>query len=507
MIRIVKSCNDSNEERNNKSLEQKISEIKRLNQKLESLTSEKENTNIIIEELKTSVEELKIKNKDLYFINNSLKENISTLEDNKKNLACNQSHLEAELNRKGSISSKNSSELTSLQTQNKLLSEKISEITQESEKLKEKYNELESKCIKINDDASEFRRNSVKKQDIILRKKTCELANLEQQTTLLIEEINVKKFLLTEKDKDIQSKIQEIETLLLSSQELKKKVVQLETTQNNSKVTIDKLSQELEITKKNFEGTFEEFKKKCLEIDELHGLSIELKKINQSLTKELEKYKTVSKEKNNEIKQIIQSNTLKELDDISVELQNSINQNYQISNQLNEAQEEIKKLKFELEQTSLNNNNFTQQINKLLSLNDTLNNQVTSKQNELLKINENYSLTTLKLNEITVNIDLKDKDITTLNKKIFIIQAELNEKINQLGKEKTERNSIKSKFDEQTKLSTLHEKTIKDLNETIQALNKSLSDKESILAEGNQKINKLNQEIIELKVNIPYKID
>ena len=36
MIRIVKSCNDSNEERNNKSLEQKISEIKLLNQKLES---------------------------------------------------------------------------------------------------------------------------------------------------------------------------------------------------------------------------------------------------------------------------------------------------------------------------------------------------------------------------------------------------------------------------------------------------------------------------------------
>ena len=75
----------------------------------------------------------------------------------------------------------------------------------------------------------------------------------------------------------------------------------------------------------------------------------------------------------------------------------------------------------------MNNNNFSQQITQLLSLNFTLNNKLTLKQNELLKIYEILVVLPLKLNKITVNIDLNDKEITTLNKKIFIIiQAELN---------------------------------------------------------------------------------
>ena len=103
--------------------------------------------------------------------------------------------------------------------------------------------------------------------------------------TILIKKIIGKKFLQKQLENYFQSKLQEKVTLSFFSQELKKKVVQLEKTRNNSKVTINKLSQQLEITKKNCKGKAEEFKKKCHEIDEFHILTSETKEFNQSLNK------------------------------------------------------------------------------------------------------------------------------------------------------------------------------------------------------------------------------
>lgn len=370
-------------------------------------------------------------------------------------------------------------------------------------------NQYKIKIDSLTKEINDFQNNITSQDDLINKQNNTKTQLIKCQKDLdsKIEELESLKTVLSVKTKTVN----ELETNNLTlSQNIDDLIIKYKNQLNNKQSQIDNLNLDLEKIQLRYDNKVQQQNESLNQINDLKKKIIELEQIISTHKDELSKLTSkdnIVQLENDQLKQEIANLKIELIDNkeayqsVKEELDNILSQYKQSQDKLSYDDNEIVSLREKLDdltdQVSIKTKLVTEKENELARLirqssqfkderthlNDTINskNDKLTKANERIKSLENQLFqATIKTSDETLNI------INTKNNEIQSLKNELNKINKELDKTLKTNNLIESK------LSKKHQSKIKDLQDEIKLLNDMLGSKNE---EYDNSIHRLNAEI------------